>query len=244
MRARSTRSVPTVTGTGRTPCAPAACTRRRFERDHDRARARRVRLSARAAAVPHTAPPPDPRTPLPAHIACRPWSYDDREAIGCFVVCPEDGLRQSFGTAHAVAHAACVEHNAIHHPDARRSRSRLLSLIYESRAAPGFDAEALRALLLESRSHNSAFGVTGILLAEQDWFLQALEGPEAIVERLMHGIERDPRHVHVRVLSREYRQVRRFPDWAMAEGHIGEALALPLARYYEAMLAARGSIAG
>lgn len=180
---------------------------------------------------------------MPAHIACRPWSYDAGVPTGCFVVCADHGLHQSFGSAHAVARAACIEHNAIHHPEARRRRSRLLSLIYESAAVPGFGERDLRDLLSDARIRNRAFGVTGMLLVEGGWFLQALEGPEAVVEGLMRSITRDRRHSHVRVLSREFRQDRRFPDWAMAEGHIGEVEALPLAEYYEGLLITRGRAA-
>ncbi len=178
---------------------------------------------------------------MPAHVACRPSPRRDDPGAGCWVVCPEHGLRTSFGFAHEVARAARAEHNAIHHPDSLVRRPRLLAIVYESRATHGLDADALPALLAQARFRNRAYGVTGMLLTEDGWFLQALEGPEPIVDDLMRSIARDPRHEHVRVLARELRQQRRFPDWAMAQGHIGEVEALPLAQYYEGLLNARGA---
>ena len=87
--------------------------------------------------------------------------------------------------------------------------------MYESSATEGFGAADLAALLTQARARNRAFGVTGMLLTESGWFLQALEGPELIVKNLMASIKRDPRHAHVRVLAEETVQRRRFPDWAM-----------------------------
>lgn len=175
---------------------------------------------------------------MPAHVACRPWVLGEDDRQGCFVVCEADGVRQWFGDAHEVAKAACREHNRVHHPVAPRTD--LLSLVYESVVAPAGEHMDLGALLRRSRAHNRSLGITGMLLMEDGWFLQALEGPPAAVDALMAAIARDPRHRHVRILGRELRAERRFPDWAMAEGHIGEVESLPLARYYEAMLLARG----
>lgn len=180
---------------------------------------------------------------MAAHIACRPDTYDGHVDTGCFVVCPDHDLRVSFGPAYPVALAACREHNSLHHPELRRSDRRLLSVIYHSVQAAGLSEADLAALRLKSRHANRAFGVTGMLLAHDGQFLQALEGPEPIVRSLLEAIARDPRHEQVTVLVEEFVQHRRFPDWAMAEGHIGELEALPLTCWYEAMLVARGALA-
>lgn len=116
---------------------------------------------------------------------------------------------------------------------------KLYSIVYHSAATPGFSSIDLSELLSESRVKNRMNGVTGMLLAENGRFLQALEGPEGTVRGLMTTIQGDPRHEHVRVLAEEQVRARRFPDWAMAEGHIGEIEAMPLAEYYEALVIAR-----
>ena len=50
-----------------------------------------------------------------AHISCHPATESHDEKAGCFLVCPEHGMKQSYGFAHRAAHAACVEHNLAMH---------------------------------------------------------------------------------------------------------------------------------
>jgi hypothetical protein len=178
-----------------------------------------------------------------AHVACRPDLFDGHPDTGCFVVCARHDVRVPFGSASAAALAACREHNALHHADERRDDRRLLSVIYRSVRTAGCGDVDLAELLLKARHANRAFGVTGMLLAQDGRFLQVLEGPETVVRNLLAAIARDPRHEQVEVLVDEVVQVRRFPDWAMAEGHIGEIEALPPAAYYEGLLMARGAAA-
>ncbi len=121
-------------------------------------------------------------------------------------------------------------------------RDRLLSITYHSAAIPGFDQGDLDDLLAASRTRNRARNVTGMLLMENGRFLQAIEGPEPAVRDLMATIAADPRHQHVRVLAEEQVASRRFPDWEMARGHVGEAESVPLARYGEVFAAAREDV--
>lgn len=118
----------------------------------------------------------------------------------------------------------------------------LYSIVYHSAATPGFSTIDLDELLSESRTKNRADGVTGMLLAENGRFLQALEGAEPVVRDLMDRIARDGRHEHVRVLVEEPIRARRFPDWAMAHGHLGELETTPLAAYTETLVAARDEL--
>ena len=122
------------------------------------------------------------------------------------------------------------------------TKDRLFSVVYHSAATPGFSSIDLSELLTQARAKNRAYGVTGMLLAENGRFLQALEGPEAAVRSLMDTIATDPRHQHVRVLSEEDIDARRFPDWSMAEGHVGEIETMPLAEYLRALMGARGEM--
>jgi hypothetical protein len=159
------------------------------------------------------------------------------------VVFSSHDLRVSFGCSHAIAVSACREHNLVHHPEFRRDQHWLLSVVYHSVRAVEMSDVDLTELLLRARHTNQAFGVTGMLLVQDDQFLQALEGPEPVVRRLLASIKRDARHEKVTVLTDEVLFSRRFPDWAMAEGHIGEIESRPLAQYYEGLLLARGSSA-
>ncbi len=91
----------------------------------------------------------------------------------------------------------------------------LYCVIYLSRATnPMTDAD-LEALLSRSRWKNWISGVTGLLLYENGWFMQALEGCEEVVKELFQVISKDPRHAEVRVVVEDRLKHRLFPDWGM-----------------------------
>lgn len=121
-------------------------------------------------------------------------------------------------------------------------RPSLLSIVYHSVATPGQSSLDLDELLTTSRVRNRAESITGMLLAENGRFVQLLEGPEDAVRALMDRIAADPRHEHVRLLEEEVVPTRRFPDWAMAHGRVGEVESLPLTDYVAALLEARDSL--
>jgi hypothetical protein len=118
----------------------------------------------------------------------------------------------------------------------------MLSVIYHSAATPGLSSFDVDEIISASRIRNRRNGVTGMLLLENGRFLQALEGPEDEVRALMVQIEEDQRHEHVRILTEEFQAGRRFPDWAMARGHVAELEALALDEYFEALLDARDEL--
>jgi hypothetical protein len=86
---------------------------------------------------------------------------------------------------------------------------------YVSRAVVDFDRAALLELLERSRAHNTAAGLTGLLLFKSGQFLQVLEGDRQRVLDLYARIRLDPRHVGlVQVHDRDV-AARDFPDWSM-----------------------------
>lgn len=93
--------------------------------------------------------------------------------------------------------------------------SHLLRLIYTSRASDTFDPSALELLVNESRARNEAAGINGILCFGRGYFIQALEGPEALVLSLYSSILRDSRHKECSLLSIGLVSLRAFPQWAM-----------------------------
>jgi len=115
---------------------------------------------------------------------------------------------------------------------------RLFRLVYASRWANvlGEDIEAaLFRIVAASIRRNRLADTTGLLLAHDGWFLQALEGPETEVRQLMGQIQRDPRHRDVRVISAAPAESRLFKDWNMAGARLG--------READAMLIELGQIA-
>ena len=92
-------------------------------------------------------------------------------------------------------------------------------LIYASRVTPGVadDLEAqVSDILRASIRNNRAVNVTGLLLAHQGWFLQALEGSEVAVSETYDRILADPRHCDTVVLVRHDAETRAFPRWSMS----------------------------
>ena len=109
----------------------------------------------------------------------------------------------------------------------------LVRLLYASRAAEAVNQDDLVAILRQSRSHNPALGITGVLCFSEGIFLQVLEGGRSAVNRLYNRIATDPRHTQVELLVYEEIGERRFAGWSM--GQVNMALLNPalLLKYSE-----------
>lgn len=92
----------------------------------------------------------------------------------------------------------------------------LVRLLYASRAVDT-SPEAIEAILSQSRQHNPACGITGILCYGGSIFLQAIEGGRIAVSELYGHIQRDPRHKDVVLLDYEEISERRFGGWTMGQ---------------------------
>lgn len=108
----------------------------------------------------------------------------------------------------------------------------LVRLIYASRAADP-NLAATEAILAESRSHNPACGITGVLFYGGGIFLQALEGGRARVSELYGRIQKDVRHKEVVLLYYEEISERRFGGWAMGMANAAKLNASILLKYSE-----------
>lgn len=94
----------------------------------------------------------------------------------------------------------------------------MLSLLYISRSRlTGDDPDRqLSDILATAISRNLRSGITGALVSTGKDFAQVLEGDESDVVGVMGSILLDPRHDHVRIISRETVSERSFPNWGMA----------------------------
>lgn len=101
---------------------------------------------------------------------------------------------------------------------------RLFRLVYASRwtnaLGEDFEAALLRVIAASIRRNRLA-NITGLLLAHDGWFIQALEGPEADVRQAMERISQDPRHRDVHMISAGPAPSRLFKDWNMAGARLG-----------------------
>ncbi|MDP2035406.1 MAG: BLUF domain-containing protein [Polaromonas sp.] len=109
----------------------------------------------------------------------------------------------------------------------------LVRLLYASRSADPGSSEVTESILAQSRSHNPAMGITGILCYGGGIFLQALEGGRAQVSDLYGHIQKDPRHTDVVLLHYEEISERRFGGWTMGQVNVANVNTSILLKYSE-----------
>ena len=109
----------------------------------------------------------------------------------------------------------------------------LVRLLYASRSAKPVEHDVVESILAQSRRHNPALGVTGILCQSGDMFMQVLEGGRAAVNRLYNQIVRDARHRDVVLLHYEEVTERRFSGWTMGQANLAKVNRSTLLKYSE-----------
>ncbi|MCH7343427.1 BLUF domain-containing protein [Pelomonas sp. CA6] len=93
----------------------------------------------------------------------------------------------------------------------------LVRLVYASRATRALGAADLAAILRQSREHNHAEGITGLLCFSEGQFIQVLEGGRDAVNARYKYIMGDERHGDLVLLSYDEIQERRFAGWTMGQ---------------------------
>ena len=98
----------------------------------------------------------------------------------------------------------------------------MFQLVYVSTASWSMTNGDLNAILDVSRAKNRRLGVTGMLLHIDHGFLQVLEGPKEAVMEIFSKVERDTRHIGVRVLVQHEVEERLFEGWSMGFDRLSE----------------------
>lgn len=91
----------------------------------------------------------------------------------------------------------------------------MFQLVYASAAAWPMGPNDLNTIVDTSRERNRRSGITGILLYIDQGFLQILEGPRDAVLEAFGRIQKDLRHIGLRVLVQQEVEARVFDDWSM-----------------------------
>ncbi len=102
--------------------------------------------------------------------------------------------------------------------------SSLTRLIYTSRWSDEVEkdlGEIVRRIIATSIRNNRIVDVSGLLVAHEGWFIQALEGARDKLAALMDRIGADPRHKDVRVIASGPAESRAFRDWNMSVAALG-----------------------
>lgn len=100
-------------------------------------------------------------------------------------------------------------------PVYRTLEKHVLTLVYISTARARITDAMCDDILVASRANNPRPGITGLLVAGEKRFLQALEGPAEEVRATYARIAADPRHFACVVLAERIVEERLFGDWAM-----------------------------
>ena len=109
----------------------------------------------------------------------------------------------------------------------------LVRLLYASRSVNPGSSDLTESILAQSRSHNPAMGITGILCYGGGIFLQALEGGRTQISDLYGHIQKDARHKDVVLLHYEEISERRFAGWTMGQVNVERINASILLKYSE-----------
>ena len=106
----------------------------------------------------------------------------------------------------------------------------MINLIYFSHATRAMSSDDLQELLTRARERNKSKEITGLLLYQSGYFLQALEGDEEAIHELFKKIQKDSRHHTLTKIFDQEADERNFKDWQMGfhlvtgkelEGHDG-----------------------
>ncbi len=99
----------------------------------------------------------------------------------------------------------------------------LVSLVYVSFSHGDMSDDELKHILKVARENNKKLDVTGMLLYRNGFFIQALEGEEAVVNKLYEEIRQDPRHHAVTTIVTYPIEERQFADWSMGFHKMSDA---------------------
>ena len=102
----------------------------------------------------------------------------------------------------------------------------LTTLLYVSELR-SFDAGEIDSICHQSRANNARDDITGLLVFDGRAFCQFVEGPSSAIDALLERLERDPRHVKMRVLQHgPIASGRRFPAWRLGYAYSADPAAI------------------
>jgi len=93
--------------------------------------------------------------------------------------------------------------------------SDLIHIVYLSVSARKLAEKEQNELLTEIRRNNKILEVTGLLLYNDEFFTQVIEGAKNTIQNLHETIKKDSRHGNFVKLLEEPIENRAFPDWSM-----------------------------
>ncbi|QDL54763.1 BLUF domain-containing protein [Rhodoferax aquaticus] len=92
----------------------------------------------------------------------------------------------------------------------------LSQMIYASRVCAPASSETINEILQISRKNNQRVGIGGVLLYDERYFFQGVEGERSDVNSLLNRLVKDFRHTDFHLLSFKSLSHRHFSRWCMA----------------------------
>lgn len=91
----------------------------------------------------------------------------------------------------------------------------LIHIVYLSYSEKELSESELNGFLATIRRKNEIQNITGLLLYNDEAFIQVIEGKREIINNLFDIISKDSRHSNIVKLLEEPITKRAFPDWSM-----------------------------
>lgn len=91
----------------------------------------------------------------------------------------------------------------------------MIRLTYISQASKHVKTQDLKNILAKARTKNKERGITGILVFNNAYFLQSIEGSRPVINDLLRSLSVDKRHFNLQVVQAEEIQERRWSQWFM-----------------------------
>jgi len=100
--------------------------------------------------------------------------------------------------------------------------TKLASLIYFSHRHPSPPPSELEDILTTSVRNNRDLNITGLLVSDERFFMQVIEGAPLPLNELYKQITTDKRHHHVTLIDYSMTNDRSFEHWWMAAAKVPE----------------------
>ena len=100
--------------------------------------------------------------------------------------------------------------------------SSLRRVTYTSKATSNIGQAALLEILHVARDFNSVDAITGLLIHDNGYFLQVIEGPDRSITNLIERLKKDTRHEQFHIHEDVFTQERLFDGWKMGLGDLSD----------------------
>jgi len=109
----------------------------------------------------------------------------------------------------------------------------LVRCLYASRPVGALTERTVDSIVSASKRNNPALGITGVLCANDEAYIQVLEGGRSAVAGLFSKISADERHSDVTLLLFEEISERHYGHWTMAQLDVAQLNPATVLRYFE-----------